>query len=261
MAIPDADPRAKDLDAAFAAAASGPQKPRAEAKTPADVDQDAPFGRADDGSPIAPHGLTKDGRVKRSAGGRPPKNSPDRPRTETPAEPDVKTGEVVPKPRPEPHDWSEDLDGLGDAVWFGLSAVSKVAPNIPVLGKMVPGEKIAAQAFILSETKPRLVAAVNLAAQHNAKAAGFCKKLEGGDGLWALTCMFMVMPVVSISATIWKGDDAELKEAELPSLKDMAERNGAKMDEMVERINAQIAAATQAATAAEPAGQPAAAAA
>lgn len=251
MAIPDADPRARELDAAFAAAAEGPQKPRAEARTPADVDQDAPFGRSGDGEPIAPHGLTKDGRVKRSAGGRPPgKGSPDHARTGT-AEQVAEAGkpDKPSKAKPEPHDYSEDLDGFADGIWFGMSAAAAVAPHVPLIGKKLPAEKVSAQAYILQETKPRLVAAVNLAAQHSAAAAKFCKGLEGGDGMWALTCMFMVMPVLSVSMTIWKGDAAELKEAELPTLAEMAEKNSAKMDDMLARINAQIVAATQAAQA------------
>lgn len=248
MAIPDSDPRARELDEAFAAAAAGPQKPRAEAKTPADIDQDAPFGRAEDGSPTAPYGMTKDGRVKRSAGGRPPKGSEDRPRTGTPAEikKDADKKDKPAKVKPEPHDWTPELDGFGDAIWFGLSAAAQVAPHIPLIGKKLPAEKIAAEAFILAETKPRLVAAVNLAAQHSAAAEKFCKGLEGGDGLWALTCMFMVMPVVSLGMTIWKGDEAELLADDLPSVAEMAKRNGTKMDEMLARINAQINAATQA---------------
>jgi len=245
--VPDSDPRARDLDAAFEAAAAGPHRPRAEAKTPADVDQDAPFGRGEDGSPIAPHGLTKDGKVRRSAGGRPPKNSPDRARTAEAA--DTAPADRPGRAKPEPHDYTEDLDGLADAAWFGLSAAAKIAPRIPLVGKLLPAEKTAAQAFILAETKPRLIAAVNLAAQHNARAAAFCKSLEGGDGLWALTCMFMVMPVISVSVDIWKGDEDALKEAELPALAEMAARNEKKMDEMVARINAQITAATQAAQA------------
>lgn len=243
MAIPDSDPRARELDEAFALAASGPARPRAEATTPAEVDQDAPFGRGDDGSPIAPYGLTKDGRPKRSAGGRPPKDSPDHARTATP-EQVVKT--AGPRhARPEPHDWTGELNGLADAAWFGMSAISKVAPNVPVIGRLIPDKKLAAQAFVLSETKPQLIAAVNLAAQHNARASAFCQRLEGGDGLWALTAMFMVMPVLSVSMTIWKGDEAELKASELPTLAEMAERNETRMDEMITRINAQIAAATE----------------
>ena len=247
MAIPDSDPRAKDLDAAFGAAMEGPAKPRAEAKTPAEVDRDAPFGREDDGTPKAPHGHTKDGSVRRTAGGRRPKDEQPRVAEATPAGADPKP----PAAMPEPHDYSDDLNGLGDTIWLGMSFAAKVVPKIPLLGKIVPGEKLAAEAFILAEAKSRLIGAVNLAAQHNAKAAAFCKKLEGGDGLWVLSCMFMVMPVVSVAMTVWKGDKRELAEAELPSLAEMAKRNDEKMGEVIARINAQIIAATAAAMPAE----------
>jgi hypothetical protein len=250
MAIPDSDPRAKDLDAAFAAAAAGPQRPRAEAPAPADVDQEAPHGRAEDGTPNAPFGLTKDGKVKRTAGGRPAKGSPDQARTgpaagvRADAEASKAKDAKPEKAKPTPHDWSEDLDGFGDGIWFAMSAASQVVPHIPVIGKRIPAEKIAAEAFLLAEVKPRLVAAVNLAAQHSARAEKFCKSLEGGEGLWALTVMFMVMPVVSAGMTIWKGDEAELISEGLPSIEEMSKKNAAKMDEMVSRINAQITAAT-----------------
>lgn len=245
MAIPDADPRARELDAAFEAAANGPAKPRAEAKTPAEVDRDAPFGREDDGTPKTPHGVNKDGSVRRAAGGRRAKEDQPRVAEGKPAEPETS----APKAKPEPHDWTADLDGFADTIWLGMSFAAKVGPKIPVLGKMLPGDKLGAEAFIFAETKPRLVAAVNLAAQHNARAAAFCRRLEGGDGLWALSVMFMVAPVITIAATVWKGDEKELKEAELPSLAEMAARNDAKMDEMIARMSAQITAATAAAAA------------
>lgn len=236
MAIPDSDPRAKELDAAFEAAANGPAKPRAEAKTPVDVDRDAPFGRDDAGTPIAPFGLTKDGTPRRTAGGRRAKE--DEARVAQPQEDKPAEG------KPEPHDWSGDLDGFADTIWLGMSFAANITPKIPVVKKILPGEKLGAEAFIFAETKPRLIAAVNLAAQHNAKAAAFCKRLEGGDGLWALSVMFMVAPVVSIAMTVWKGDEKELKEAELPPLAEMAAKNNAKMDEMIAKINAHITAAT-----------------
>jgi hypothetical protein len=242
MAIPDSDPRAQELDAAFEAAANGPAKPRAEAKTPGEVDREAPFGRDDDGTPKAPHGLTKDGVPRRTAGGRRSKEDQARVAEGKPVEP-----ETAPKARPEPHDYSEDLDALGDTVWLGMSFAARIAPKIPLLSRLLPGDKIGAEAFVLAETKPRLIAAANLAAQHNAKAASFCKKLEGGDALWALSVMFMVAPVVTVAFTVWKGDEKELKEAELPSLKEMAAKNDVKMDAMIAKINAQITAATAAA--------------
>jgi len=256
MAIPDSDPNARDLDAAFEAAMNGPAKPRATAKTPAEVDHDAPHGRGEDGQPLAPFGLTKDGKPKRSAGGRPAKDSPDRARTGTVTELHPPAGDTKPaKAKPDPRDWTEELDGLGTAVWFGLSAVSKVSSSIPVVGKLLPGPKLAAEAFVLSEVQPQLVAAVNLAAQHNAKAAAFCARLEGGDGLWALQVMFMTMPVLSLAATVWKGDETALKEAELPGVAEMATRNGDKLDQMLTKIQAQIAAQVKAA---QPGPQPAA---
>lgn len=247
MAIPDSDPRAKDLDAAFAAAAAGPQKPRAEAKTPADIDQDAPFGRDDDGTPKAPYGVSKDGKIRRSAGGRPPKNAPDHART-APAEQVAEAADPAPKGKPEPHDYSEDLDGFGDLVWFGMSAASKITPKIPLLGKIVPGPKLAAEAFVFDVMKPQLVAAVNLAAQHDARTAAFCKRLEdGGDGLWALKVAFMLVPVADAFATVWRGDPEAMQAAGMPPLEEMAKRNEAKMDEALARISAQIEAATAAA--------------
>lgn len=250
MAIPDSDPRAKELDAAFEAAANGEPKPRAEAKTPGEVDREAPHGREDDGTPKTPFGTTKDGRPRLTASGRRPKDEQARIADGAPAE-------TNPPAKPEPHDYAPDLDALGDTVWLGMSFAARVAPKIPILSKFIPGEKLGAEAFVFAETKPRLVAAVNLAAQHNAKAASFCKKLEGGDGLWALSVMFMLAPVVTIAAVVWKGDETELKEAELPSLAEMAKRNDTKMDQMIAKINAQIVEAT---TAAMPQEQPAAAA-
>lgn len=247
MAIPGADPRAKDLDAAFAAAMDAPARPVAQAKAPPEVDHDAPHGRDDQGEPLAPFGLTKDGKPKRTPGGRPRKDSPDAPRTGTvtPIRPDDAKAS---KGKPESRDWSEELSGLADAAWFGLSAIGKVSGSVPVLGKLLPEAKIEAQAFILSECKPQLVGAVNLAAQHSAGAARFCGKLEGGDALWALSAMFMVMPVLSMSAAVWKGQGIDTAQGKLGAA-DMAKLNEAKMDETLARIQAQIAAQAEAAQA------------
>lgn len=249
MAIPDADPRAQDLDAAFAAAMDAPARPRAEAKPPPEVDHDAPHGRDEAGEPLAPFGLTKDGKPKRTPGGRPRKDAPDAPRTGTvtPARPE--SGGKAGKAKPDPRDWTEELSGLADAAWFGLSALGKVSGSVPVLGKLLPGAKVQAQAFILSETKPQLVGAVNLAAQHSASAARFCARLEDGDGLWALSAMFMVMPVLSMSVAVWKGEAIDTADGGKVAADDMAALNGAKMDEAVARIQAQIAAQAQAAQA------------
>lgn len=251
MAIPDSDPRAKDLDAAFQQAMEAPARPRVAASTPPELDPDAPLGRAEDGTPLEPYGRTKDGRIRRSAGGRPKlaKDDPNRPRTETGAE--VRPGQPDNKPaeRPAARDWTPELDGFADAIWFGLSAVSQIGGQVPVLGKLIPDRKLAAQAFILAETKPQLIGALNLAAQHNARAAAFCQRLQGGDGLWALTAMFMVMPVVSMSAEVWKGHAIETPDGTV-TIDDMGKLNGAKLDETLRNVQAAIAAQAAAAQAA-----------
>jgi hypothetical protein len=79
MPVKEADPRAQELDEAFAAAMSGPARPR-EAPPPPEVDRDAPHGRDEDGTPKAPYGLTRDGRPKLTAAGRKAKNDQPRPR-------------------------------------------------------------------------------------------------------------------------------------------------------------------------------------
>ena len=262
MAIPDADPRAQELDAAFAAAMEAPARPVAAAKTPGEVDHDAPHGRDEAGQPLAPFGLTKEGKPKKTAGGRPVKDDPNRPRTATVTS-IIKAGEdgkgKDSKAKPEPHDYSEALDNAATAAWFGLSAVGKVSGNLPVIGKFLPGDKLAAQAYILHETKGNLVGAINLAAQHNSKAAEFAAKFDGdGSGLWALTAMFMVMPVISMSVTVWKGDKA-LTEEGMPTLAEMGTQNEGHMEEMLNNIKAQIMAQMQAAQPqAQPEPQPAA---
>lgn len=246
MAIPDADPRATDLDAAFAAAMlDTPARPRAEAKPPPEVDHDAPHGRDENGEPLAPFGLTKEGKPKLTRGGRPRKGSDDAPRTGTVTTP-RETGRA--KATPDPRDWSAELSGAADAAWFGLSALGRVSDSVPVLGKLLPGEKMQAQAFILGECRPQLVGAVNLAAQHSAAAARFCARFDGGDGLWALTCMFMVMPVVSMSVAVWRGEPIETADGAKITAPDMARMNAAKMDDAVGRLQAQIAAQASAAS-------------
>src|SRR5215469_5558138 len=86
MPVKEADPNAKSLDDAFRTAMGAPAKPK-EPPAPPLVDKEAPHGRDDDGNPLAPYGLNKDGSVRKSAAGRPAKD--DQART-APAEPDPK---------------------------------------------------------------------------------------------------------------------------------------------------------------------------
>jgi hypothetical protein len=56
--------------------------------------------------------------------------------------------------------------------------------------------------------------------------------------------MFMVAPFTGAVAAIWQGDQA-LAEKELPSLAELAKRNEAAMDAMLEKISQQMQLAQQ----------------
>lgn len=251
--VSQADPAAQTLDAAFAEAMGAPPKPR-EPPAPAEVDPDAPHGRDDQGAPLEPFGRTKDGRIRRSPAGRPPKE--DQPRTgPAPAAPAGKSNtDTPPAVLCRPGELSKELSDTADAVWFGMSALGKAAPAIPLVGgwavrKGLPG-RLQAQAAVWYATKDRAVAAVSLAAEHSASAARFARKLEGGDITWMITCLSLVAPIVSLSGTVWAGDaDAQLAAAGQPSVADLAKKNEAAMDEAVRLMTAHVAqlAAEQAA--------------
>jgi hypothetical protein len=238
MPVKEADPEAKSLDAAFAAAQRGPAKPK-EAATPPEVDHEAPHGRGEDGRPLAPHGYNKDGSVKKTAAGRKPKDEQARtvePGNE-PAGSQPVTGTVIP-----PKDFSAALMNAGDALWFGGSMIAKVGPKVPLLGRLVPGQKLSATMAVFGAHKPTLAAALNEAAQHDLKARKLAVKLSEGEVGWQLTCMFMVAPFVATIGAVWQGDEA-LAERELPLLAELVSKNEKAMDEMMTKISAQMEAA------------------
>lgn len=236
MPIPAADPNAQDLDAAFAAAMQGPAKPRSEPKTPPEVDHDAPFGRADDGTPKAPYGYKPDGSIKRSAGGRPPKDDPERPRT----------GKVVPPADAKAQvklqasdDFTEGLIGAADGIWLCMTAASKLPLSRLGIGKYripesIP-QRIGAQAHLFDQSKGQLVVALNEAAKHNARAHAIAAKLSEGDATWVLTVASMAGPFVAGSIALWKGD-------ERLDVAAMAAANEAQMDAVMEALSAQAKA-------------------
>ena len=244
MPVKEADPEATSLDQAFAVAMGAAPKPK-DPPAPKEIDPDAPHGRDDDGKPLTPFGLTKDGRPRRSAAGRPPRE--DQPRT-GPASPISAGSGGQPDKETDlaaPGQYVKPLSDTADTIWFGLSALGKIAPSIPLIGKKLPAEKIQAQAAVWHATQDRMVAAVSLAAEHNAAAARFAAKLEGGDITWMITCLSLVGPVIALSGMVWAKDaDVQLSQAEQPSVTELAAKNEQAMDMAIAQMtaNAKLAA-------------------
>jgi hypothetical protein len=260
MPVKDADPRAEELDAGFAAAMTGPAKPR-EPAPPPPVDPEAPHGRGEDGKPLAPFGYTKEGHVRKSAGGRKAKEAKDDQARITDDQPPAAAAATAPLTGTvaEPRDYSAPLMDAAEAAWFGGSVLAKVGPKLPVVGRLIPGQKLAATMAVFDSERPRLAAALNLAAQHDAKARRLAERLSSSDATWSLTCMFMVAPFAITTAAVWQGEQA-LADRELPALEVMVKANEAAMDRMFAKISQQIEAA-QAQAAEQAAEQMAAAAA
>src|SRR5258708_24779622 len=191
MTVAQADPRAASVDEAFAEARGGAPKPK-EPPAPPEVDRDAPHGRDENGEPLAPYGLTKDGRPKLSPAGRKP-NADDKARLakDSPGQPAKGQGTQL---QLEPHDFSGPLMDAGETIWFGGSIAAKLGPQIPVVGKFVPGRKLAATMAVFDAERPRLAAALNLAAQHDARARRLAERLATGDARSGRTVMFIGAP-------------------------------------------------------------------
>lgn len=240
MPIAAADPRAKELDAAFEQAMSGLAKPRSEPKTPPEIDPEAPFGRDDSGAPIEKYGRHPDGRIKRSAGGRPPKNAPDAARVTDRPEPEKpKEGKVIAGP-----DYTADLVEAADGFWLMGTSLAKLPLGRLRVGKIGfprnASDVLSAQAYILHQHKFRLAAALNEAAHHNGRAKHMAEKLAGGDLTWVLTVGALAAPFIAHSAAVWKGEEA-LAEMEMPTLAELAKRNEAQMGAYMDQIAAEAA--------------------
>lgn len=163
------------------AAASPPEHaapPRAEA-----VDPDAPHGRDDAGTPLAPYGMnkkTKRPNLKPGGPGRGHK-SDDKPRVTDPGT----SGTAGPanaasgQQKPAGPDYSEDLAGLGYSIWMGASAVR--GGKLPLV--KIPVPDLRPYAYVWEDQLPRGVAAWNAAAQQNATVRGWVQKLAG-EGSW-----------------------------------------------------------------------------
>lgn len=236
-AVREASPDAVSLDEAFKAAMEGPAKPR-EADAPPEVDHDAPHGREDDGTPKAPFGLTKDGKPRKGPQGRPAKA--DQPRTAPAAGLPAKPGSGPAGAKPGAA-YAEGLDSFCDGVWMGGSIVAIAGPRLPLAGKYIPGDKIAAASGVIHSYKPRLVAALCLAADHSNRARRLAEKIDQGDATWAIVAGMLVMPCIQELSLVLSGDKA-LAEAGLPELAEQAEANRAKIGEYMQQAREQMEA-------------------
>jgi hypothetical protein len=219
--------------------------------TPPPVDKDAPHGRGDDGRPLAPFGYTLDGRPKLTAGGRKRKGDDGARITDHQPADDKKPGKTEPQAADRDADYSDGLTGAHDAVWAGITALSKIGPRIPVVGPRVPGTKLGAAAFVWHSNQAQMCGAFALAAKHNDSAARFAAKFASGQATWPIMCAAMVLPVAGAMAAVFAGDD-RLAELELPATAELDKRNDAAMQEQIQATMdqfAQLAAEVQAAAA------------
>lgn len=250
MPVSAAHPDAVKLDEAFAAAMDTPGKPR-EPGPPPEVDHDAPFGRADDGSPIAPHGFTKDGKVKRSAAGRKPAEDkarvvPDSP-GEAAAQPDK--GKGKPGAALEPRKYAPAIAETLEMVWLGGTVIGTAGPDLPVVGRMIPGLQVQAQAAVILTFRDNIAGALDICAQHNAMARRLAEKCQGGGAGWALNAAFMMLPVITTSLQVWGKQEREYHpetNEPLPTLAEtLAEQNAANFKAYMDKLAKQAEGAAQ----------------
>jgi hypothetical protein len=140
-----------------------------------------------------------------------------------------------------------------EAIWFGGSMIAKVGPQIPLLGRFVPARKLGATCAVFDSERPRLCAALNLAAQHDQRARNLAVKLAAGEVSWALTCMFMVAPFTGAVAAVWQttAEHDVLAERELPGMDQLVKTNEDALDAMLAKISGQMEAAQLAMQAAQ----------
>jgi hypothetical protein len=222
-----------EADAARASSASSEP-----AGTPPEIDPEAPHGRDETGEPLAPYGWTKPQRKDEKPR---PKLAPGRPGkgdarlTDRPG-PDGTPGkgkDQASKPEADREaDYTGGLAAAHDAVWAGVTAVSKFGPRLPVVGRKVPGDKLGAVALIWHQNQAQLCGAVALAAKHNDAAARLAARFASDDVTWPIVCLGMVMPVAAAIGTVIAGDK-QLAAADLPSTAELRAANDAAMEQQI----------------------------
>lgn len=239
MTTVTADPKARELDEAFATAMSGPAKPRSEPTTPPEIDPDAPFGRDDDGKPIAKYGYRNDGSIRLTGAGRKSKDARARV-DERPAE-----TQAIQDQAGGGDDYTAELIGTAQGAWLCLTAASKLPLGKLRLGKFgLPADasdRMAAQAYLLDQSKVQLAMALGTAAKHNARARAWARKLASEDATWMLTVASLAGPFVGASLDLWKGTTLAPDKAE--TVKTMAAANSERMEEMKAQFEAMVAEA------------------
>lgn len=234
-AVREASPDALTIDEAMKAAMNGTPAP-AEAPPPPDVDRDAPHGRDEDGTPLAPYGYRKDGIPKKAPQGRPQKT--DQARTAPPAQLPEKAEQKKGPAKPGAA-YGPSLDEFGDALWMGGSVLATVGPKLPLVGKYVPAQRVGAASHVFKRHKPRLVAAMCVAADHSQRARRLAERIDTGDATWAVIVGMLVLPCVQELALVMRGDNA-LAEANYPALAELAEENEKNLNDYMQKLGAMM---------------------
>jgi hypothetical protein len=244
--VKDADPSAVALDQAFAVAMDTPGAPR-EPGPPPEVDNDAPHGRDEDGAPLAPYGLTRDGKPKRSPAGRKPAAA-DKARVTAAAQDQAPEGNGA-GAGAAPGKWAPGIAEALETLWLGGTMIGTAGTDLPVVGRLIPGVQLQAQAAVILTFKDSIATALDLCAQHNASARRLAEKMAAGDVGWALTAMFMVLPVVSTSLQVWGRQEPEYHPETgepLPTLAEqLAESNKAAFQQYMDKLAKQAEALAQ----------------
>ncbi|HWG26111.1 hypothetical protein [Actinospica sp.] len=204
-----------DVDAAFEAALSADAGRGVPAYVPApprqERDPEAPHGRAEDGSPLAPYGVKQDGtpRLREPGPGRP--KAEDKPRvTSAPA---VKAAGA----KAAAADYTDDLLGLGTAVWLGISSMKGGALGPVRLPDCRP------YAAVWKQTLPQMAAVWNTAAQQNDQVRSAVEKFTGeGTMTWVVgvavvsagfvsSCVELAKAPPEVRANATAANDAQLQ--------------------------------------------------